>query len=43
VRALAALDRQTEFHVFGTHRAAADSFRVTQDNVAFHVLWPGIR
>jgi len=43
VRALAAVDHENEYDVFCLSRKAADSFRLAQDNVRFHVLRPGIR
>jgi glycosyltransferase involved in cell wall biosynthesis len=43
VRALAALDRKNEFHIFCYSRSAADSFALAQENVRFHVLRPGPR
>jgi glycosyltransferase involved in cell wall biosynthesis len=43
VRALAAMDRKNEYHVFCLTRMAADSFDLQQDNVKYHVLRPGIR
>jgi glycosyltransferase involved in cell wall biosynthesis len=43
VRALAALDSHNEYHIFCLDRTAADSFRLAQENVAYHVLWPTTR
>jgi len=43
VRSLAALDRDNEYHVFCHSRAAADSFRLVQDKVHYHVLRPRVR
>jgi glycosyltransferase involved in cell wall biosynthesis len=43
VRAFAALEQQHEYHIFCTHAAAAESFRLRQANVHYHVLWPSLR
>ena len=43
VRAMAGLDKRTEFHVFCTSQAAVDSFNLRQDNVLFHRMTPSSR
>lgn len=43
VKAMAAVDRDREFHVFCTSEAAVESLGVTQENFAFHVLKPSNR
>ena len=43
VRALARVDQKNEYHVFCTDQAAADSFRIQQDNFHFHPLRPRAR
>ena len=43
IRSLAALDQQNEYHIFCLNPPAADSFRLIQENISYHVLWPDIR
>lgn len=43
VRSLAAVDSDTEFHVYCTSSAAIESFGLEQDNVIFHQMKPSSR
>ena len=40
VRALAAIDRVTEYHVFCLDQATVRALGIDQPNFIFHVLWP---
>ena len=43
VKEIAALDRETEYHVFCLNPIAAKAFQIDQENVHFHVVRPSIR
>ncbi len=43
VRSLAALDRETDYHIFCLSKAAVESFALAQENLRYHVLRPGSR
>lgn len=43
LRALASLDRETDYRVFCFNQAAADSFQIAQSNFQFEILRPDIR
>lgn len=43
LRALAALDRDTDYHVLCLSRRAPSVFGVQQENIRYHVMWPSFR
>src|SRR3974390_1513771 len=43
VRSLAEIDHKNEYHLFCLGADAARSFRLSQENISYHVLGPGIR
>ena len=43
VRALAAVDRETEYHIFCLDDVAVRALGIDQPNFIFHVLWPNNR
>lgn len=43
VRSLAEIDHANEYHLFCLSGGAARSFRLSQGNISYHVLRPGIR
>lgn len=43
LRALAAIDQETDYRIFCFNQAAADSFQINQPNIQFEILRPNVR